>query len=242
MILLPAIDIRQGKCVRLLQGRPEQETIYFQDPVAVAQDWEAKGAEWLHLVDLDGAMSAGFENRTIAKEIFRTLRIPVQFGGGLREKQDVEEMLDAGAARVILGTAAVRRPEFLADIVSRRPEEVVVGIDAREGFVATHGWNRLEKLDVIAFARMLVQCGVRRVVYTDITKDGMLMGPNVEATRQLALETQLKVIASGGVASLEDLRRLAELQLCGVEGVIVGKALYEGRLSLREAIEALRTQ
>jgi phosphoribosylformimino-5-aminoimidazole carboxamide ribotide isomerase len=240
MILFPAIDMRQGKCVRLLQGRAEQETVYFQDPVAVAKRWEAEGAEWLHLVDLDGAMSVGFENRSIAKQIFRMLRIPVQFGGGLREAQDVEEMLGAGAARVIVGTAAVRRPEFLAEVVGRRPEEIVVGIDARDGFVATHGWNQLEKIEVSAFAKTLVQRGVRRVVYTDISKDGMLTGPNVEATRQLAQESHLKVIASGGVASLEDLRRLADLERCGVEGVIVGKALYEGKLSLREAIEAIR--
>jgi phosphoribosylformimino-5-aminoimidazole carboxamide ribotide isomerase len=238
MIILPAIDMRQGKCVRLLQGRADQETVYFQDPVAVAHRWEAEGAAWLHLVDLDGAMSEGSGNRAIGKRIFAALRIPVQFGGGVRSMEDVEEILEAGAARVIVGTAAVQHPEFLAEAVQRFGERIVVGIDARDGRVATHGWNQVGSLEAVAFARALARSGVQRVVYTDISKDGMLVGPNLDATKRLSAESQLKVIASGGVASLDDLRALQGLEIIGVEGAIVGKALYEQRFTLKEAIEA----
>lgn len=238
MIIFPAIDMRQGKCVRLLQGRAEQETIYFEDPIAVAQRWQAEGAAWLHLVDLDGAMSAGSGNRAIAKRIFGVLRIPVQFGGGVRSMEDVEEILEAGAARVIVGTAAVQNPEFLKEAVQRFSEQIVVGIDARNGQVATHGWNQVGSLEAVAFAQTLARSGVRRVVYTDIAKDGMLVGPNLEATQRLAVDSQLQVIASGGVGSLDDLRALRGLEPMGIEGAIVGKALYEGRFTLKEAIEA----
>src|SRR5262245_50504349 len=183
MIIFPAIDMRQGKCVRLLQGRVEQETVYFADPVAVARRWEAEGAAWLHLVDLDGAMSEASANRAIAKRIFAALRVPVQFGGGMRSMEDVEEILDAGAARVVLGTAAVKHPEFLAEALQRFGEGIVVGIDARDGRVATHGWNQIGSLEALAFAQALARGGVQRVVYTDISKDGMLVGPNLEATK-----------------------------------------------------------
>ena len=238
MIIYPAIDMRQGKCVRLLQGRAEQETVYFEDPVAVARRWEAEGADWLHLVDLDGAMSEGSGNRAIAKRIFAALQIPVQFGGGLRTMKDLDEIMEAGAARVVVGTAAVQHPELLAEGLQRFGERIVVGIDARDGRVATHGWNQVGSLEAVAFAKTLARSGVQRVVYTDISKDGMLVGPNLEATKRLAADSQLKVVASGGVASLDDLRSLHALENIGVEGAIVGKALYEGRFTLKEAIEA----
>src|SRR5262245_725971 len=180
MIILPAIDMRQGKCVRLLQGRVEQETVYFDDPVAVALRWESEGATWLHLVDLDGAMSAESGNRTLAKRIFAALRIPVQFGGGLRAMKDLEEILGAGAARVVIGTAAVQDPEFLTEALQRFGERIVVGLDARDGRVATHGWKEMESLEVVAFTKFLAQKGVQRLVYTDISRDGMLSGPNLE--------------------------------------------------------------
>jgi phosphoribosylformimino-5-aminoimidazole carboxamide ribotide isomerase len=237
MIILPAIDMRQGRCVRLLQGRTEQETVYFEDPVAVALRWEAEGAAWLHLVDLDGAMSGGLGNRAIAKRIFAALQIPVQFGGGLRAMEDLEEILEAGAARAVVGTAAVHHPEFLAEALQRFGERIVVGIDAREGRVATHGWNQVGSLEAVAFAQTLARTGFQRVVYTDISKDGMLAGPNLEATRRLATGSQLKVVASGGVASLDDLKALCRLENIGIEGAIVGKALYERRFTLKEAIE-----
>jgi phosphoribosylformimino-5-aminoimidazole carboxamide ribotide isomerase len=238
MIIYPAIDMRQGRCVRLLQGRAEQETVYFEDPVAVARRWEAEGADWLHLVDLDGAMSEGSGNRAIAKRIFAALRIPVQFGGGLRTMKDLDEIMEAGAARVVVGTAAVQHPELLAEGLQRFGERIVVGIDARDGRVATHGWNQVGSLEAVAFAKTLARSGVQRVVYTDISKDGMLVGPNLEATKRLAADSQLKVVASGGVASLDDLRSLHALENIGVEGAIVGKALYERRFTLKEAIAA----
>ncbi|MSO22312.1 MAG: 1-(5-phosphoribosyl)-5-[(5-phosphoribosylamino)methylideneamino]imidazole-4-carboxamide isomerase [Acidobacteria bacterium] len=238
MIIFPAIDMRQGRCVRLLQGRAEQETVYFEDPIAVALRWETEGAAWLHLVDLDGAMSEGAGNRVIAKRIFTALQIPVQFGGGLRAMEDLEETLEAGAARIVVGTAAVQQPEFLAKAVQRFGERIVVGIDARDGRVATHGWNQVGSLEAVAFAQTLARSGVQRIVYTDISKDGMLAGPNLEATKRLAVESQLKVVASGGVASLDDLRALCGLENVGIEGAIVGKALYERRFTLKEAIQA----
>jgi len=238
MIIFPAIDMRQGKCVRLLQGRADQEKVYFEDPVAVAHRWEAEGAAWLHLVDLDGAMSEGSGNRAIAKGIFAALRIPVQFGGGLRTMKDLEEILGAGAARVVVGTAAVQHPEFLAEALQQFGERIVVGIDARDGRVATHGWNQVGSLEAVAFAQTLARTGVQRVVYTDISKDGMLVGPNLEATKRLAVDSQLKVVASGGVASLSDLQALRGLENTGIEGAIVGKALYERRFTLKEAIAA----
>jgi len=238
MIIFPAIDMRQGKCVRLLQGRAERETVYFEDPVAVARRWEDEGAAWLHLVDLDGAMSQGSGNRATAKRIFTALRIPVQFGGGLRAMEDLEEVLEAGAARVVLGTAAVQHPEFLREALERFRERIVVGIDASNGRVATHGWNQVGSLEAVTHAQNLAQSGVQRIVYTDISKDGMLVGPNLEATKRLAMECHLRVIASGGVASIEDLHSLRDLEAFGIEGTIVGKALYERRFTLKEAIEA----
>jgi phosphoribosylformimino-5-aminoimidazole carboxamide ribotide isomerase len=239
MIIFPAIDMRNGKCVRLLQGRAEHETIYFEDPVAVAEQWQSEGAEWLHLVDLDGAMSSGTDNRGFAKKIFRTLRIPVQFGGGVRSMSDLQELLEAGASRVILGTAAVEDVDFLSKALARFSDRIVVGLDARDGLVATKGWKQVEQLEVLEFAASLSRKGLRRIVYTDISRDGTLTGPNFEATRRVAEKSALKVIASGGISSLEELRRLKLLEVCGVEGVIIGKALYEKKFSLKEALAAI---
>ena len=236
MIIFPAIDLRRGKCVRLLQGRTEDETIYSDDPVEMALRWQREGASWLHLVDLDSAMSNASENREIAKVIIRTLSIPVQFGGGVRNESDLDEILGGGASRVVIGTAAFRDPEFLKKAVEQYSDRIVVGLDARDGLLATHGWNQVEKVEALTFAKSLVQMGVERVVYTDISRDGMLSGPNWMVTEQLAQETGLKVIASGGVSSLEDLRVLKPLGRSGVEGVIVGKALYEEKFSLGDAI------
>jgi len=237
MIIFPALDLRHGKCVRLLQGRATQETVYSEDPVAVARMWEAEGARWLHLVDLEGAMSSGTENRALAKRIIKALGIPVQFGGGVRTMADFREMLEAGAGRVILGTAAIENSELLSEALSMYRERVVVGLDAKEGWVVTRGWNQVERLEALAFARALAKKGLIRVVYTDTLRDGMLGGPNLTTTRQMAEKSGLKVIASGGVSSLEDLRSLKQLEPYGVEGVIVGKALYERRFSLAEALE-----
>ena len=237
MIIFPAIDMRQGRCVRLLQGRPETATVYFDDPVAVALAWEQQGASWLHLVDLDGALGDQSINRMRAKQIFETLKIPVQFGGGVRNLENLEDLLQAGARRVILGTAAVEDPGFLKQALSRFEEQVAISLDAREGMIAIRGWQQTGSLPVIPFAKQLAEMGARRIVYTDISKDGMLGGPDLAMTRQMAASTGLKVIASGGISCLDDLKRVKVLEPLGVEGVIVGKALYERRFTLNQALQ-----
>jgi phosphoribosylformimino-5-aminoimidazole carboxamide ribotide isomerase len=237
MIVFPAIDMRRGCCVRLLQGRVEAEAVYFDDPVAVAVEWEKQGAQWLHLVDLDGAMASEDNNRVLARRIFKGLGIPVQFGGGIRSLETLEELLEAGASRVIVGTAAVENEEFLTQALSQFRERLVIGLDARDGVIATRGWQQTESLHAVSFARKLAEMGVERIVYTDISRDGMLCGPSLSATRQIAEESGLKVIASGGISSLDDLRHIKDLEPYGVEGVIVGKALYEGKFTLKQALQ-----
>jgi phosphoribosylformimino-5-aminoimidazole carboxamide ribotide isomerase len=242
MIVFPAIDLRRGRCVRLRQGRAEDETVYDDDPAAVAGRWVAQGAEWLHVVNLDGAFgeAASQPSRPInlqrLEEIHAAVpETPIQFGGGVRSLPDVETALGLGAARVILGTVAVQNPELVAEAIVRfGAERIVISIDARGGQVATHGWLETSDVTAVALGRAMRARGVLRAVYTDIARDGMLTGVNVESTALLARETGLWVIASGGVASLEDLRRLEAKG--NIEGVIIGQALYTGALSLREAI------
>ena len=255
MIVLPAIDLRRGKCVRLRQGRLEAETVFSDDPVAMAEHWVSQGAEWLHMVNLDGAFGQASSNLRVVKEIISsslqtfgyaqagppTSNLQIQFGGGLRTMADIEGALELGLTRVILGTVAVKEPSLVAEAVKRfGAERIVVGIDARKGQVATHGWQEVSSMTATELALRVRELGVERVVYTDIARDGMLSGVNVEATRELAQRTGLKVIASGGVSSLDDLRRLKEAEGSGVEGVIIGQALYTGALELQEAIEIAR--
>jgi phosphoribosylformimino-5-aminoimidazole carboxamide ribotide isomerase len=245
MIVFPAIDLRQGRCVRLRQGRAEDETVYDDDPAAVARRWVAQGAEWLHVVNLDGAFGQAASQRSRPINLQRLEEIhaavpqtPIQFGGGVRSLSDMQIALGLGAARVILGTVAVQNPDLVAEAIGRfGAERIVIGIDARDGQVATHGWLETSEVTAIALGRAMRARGVRRAVYTDIARDGMLTGVNVEATAHLARETGLAVIASGGVASLEDLRRLEARG--NIEGVIIGQALYTGTLSLRDAIRVL---
>jgi phosphoribosylformimino-5-aminoimidazole carboxamide ribotide isomerase len=244
MIVFPAIDLRRGKCVRLRQGRLEAETVFSDDPVAMAEHWVSQGAEWLHVVNLDGAFGQASLNLRVVKEIkssnfqHPTSNIQIQFGGGLRTMADIEGALELGLARVILGTVAVEEPSLVAEAVQRfGAERVVVGIDARRGQVATHGWQEVSSLAATELAFRVKELGVERVVYTDIARDGMLGGVNVEAVRELAQRTGLKVIASGGVSSLDDLRRLKKAEASGVEGVIIGQALYSGALELKEAMK-----
>lgn len=240
MIVYPAIDLRQGYCVRLVQGEASRERIYSQDPVAAARTWEEQGAQWLHVVNLDGALGddAG-ANLAALKGILGAVGARVQFGGGLRTADDVGRLLDAGVSRAVLGTVAVRAPAVVEEALARfGPERVVVGIDARGGRVATHGWRETSDLAAVDLARQVAALGVQRIIYTDILRDGMLTGPNVEATRRLAEQTGMAVIASGGVGSLEDIRALASGPATSIEGVIVGMALYEGCFTLAEAIAA----
>ncbi len=244
--ILPAIDLRQGRCVRLKQGDPNAETVFSDDPAAMAQHWASQGATWLHVVNLDGAF--GDPHQTVEAlpvnlqrltQIREAVDLPIQFGGGIRRLEDIALALDLGATRVVLGTVAVNDPAMVqAALAQFGPERIVVGIDAREGMVATHGWLRISDVRAVDLARAMADAGVRRVVYTDISRDGMLTGVNVAASVELAQASGLAVIASGGVRDLEDITALCAHKHDGIDGVIVGQALYEGRLSLTEALHA----
>ena len=243
MLIIPAIDLRQGKCVRLSQGRKDSATAYDVDPLGVARSFEVDGAKMLHVIDLDGAFGEGKSvNREVAREIIRTSSIPVQFGGGLRRVEDVEELISAGAARVVIGTMAVEAPEKLTRLVELFGARIVVGIDARDGQVMTRGWETRGQVAAVDLARRVAAVGVERVVYTDVARDGMLIGLNIEQTVRIARESGLKVTASGGVSSLADLRRLSDANEPGIDSVIVGKAFYEGRFTLKEALQAIDDQ
>ncbi len=242
--IFPAIDLRQGRCVRLRQGDPEAETVYSDDPVAVARHWVDQGATWLHVVNLDGAFAGRVTrggdlpiNLQRLAEIRQAVEVPIQFGGGLRTLEDIGLVLDLGATRVVLGTVAVTNPDLVRAALARfGADRIVVGLDARDGRVATHGWLEVSDVRVEDLGRAMAQAGVRRAVYTDIRRDGMLAGVDAEGAARLAETTGLRIIASGGVAGLADIRRLFSVAHRGVEGVIVGQALYTGRLDLRQAL------
>jgi phosphoribosylformimino-5-aminoimidazole carboxamide ribotide isomerase len=240
MLIIPAIDLKEGKCVRLYQGDMNQATIYSDDPVATALRWQSEGAERLHVVDLDGAVSGAGANTATIERICHALTAPVQVGGGLRTLEAIEQMFARGVRRVILGTVAYRQPEVVATACQRFPGRVTVGIDARGGKVAVQGWTEATTLDAIELARQCEQVGVSEIVYTDITRDGTEHGVNIEATVALAQAVTIPVIASGGVASLEDIHRLVPLAAKGIRGVIVGRALYTGAVQLAEALRIMR--
>ncbi|HHW13645.1 MAG TPA: 1-(5-phosphoribosyl)-5-[(5-phosphoribosylamino)methylideneamino]imidazole-4-carboxamide isomerase [Firmicutes bacterium] len=236
MIVIPAIDVRGGRCVRLYQGRADAETVYAADPVQVAARWQAEGATRLHLVDLDGAFHGSPQILDLLAAV-ADLGVPVEYGGGLRTLAHVEAALAAGARWVVLGTVAVTDPGLVAEACRRWPGRIMVALDAREGCVTTAGWEQDTALSAAAVGRRVKAAGVEEVIYTDIRRDGTLAGANVTATRALARETGLSVLASGGVSSLADLRRLKEAEPDGVCGAIVGKALYEGTLRLADALK-----
>ncbi|MBM3262432.1 MAG: 1-(5-phosphoribosyl)-5-[(5-phosphoribosylamino)methylideneamino]imidazole-4-carboxamide isomerase [candidate division Zixibacteria bacterium] len=237
MMIFPAIDIRNGKCVRLLQGRRDRETVYGDDPAAVARQWAAAGAGYLHIVDLDGAFSGNPLNEASVIRIREAVSIPIQLGGGIRTIGDMARQFAMGVTRVIAGTVAVSDPDLIKRAIDRwGPEHVVVGIDARDGYVAVRGWEQGSALSARDVGNQVRAAGVVRIVYTDIARDGMMTGPNMEATRRIARETGLRVIASGGVSGMDDLVAVAEAENDGIEGVIVGKALYEGAIDLAEAV------
>ncbi|MGB9904698.1 MAG: 1-(5-phosphoribosyl)-5-[(5-phosphoribosylamino)methylideneamino]imidazole-4-carboxamide isomerase [Desulfotomaculales bacterium] len=236
MLVIPAIDLREGKCVRLTEGRPDRETVYSNDPVAMASLWEEEGARCLHVVDLDGAFAGRPKNLEIIKKIIATVRVPVQVGGGIREMGAIEELLACGAKRVILGTVAILNPALVAEAVARYGEAVVIGIDAREGKVVIEGWGVTAEKQTLELAREMKEAGVERIIFTDVGRDGTLKGPNLAAIQEVALATGLKIIAAGGVTTLEDLVSLLQLETLGVEGVIIGKALYAGTLTFKEAL------
>ena len=236
MIIFPAIDLKDGLCVRLMQGDPERATVYGRDPVAMAARWVQEGARWLHLVDLDGAFSKGPKNREAVAAIAKSLTIPVQVGGGIRTLATIQEYLDMGVGRVILGTVALRDPDLVAAACRLYPRRIALGIDARDGMVAVEGWQEATDTDVRSLAERYSHLDLAAIIYTDIHRDGMSTGVNVDATRRLLESTAIPVIASGGVASLDDIRDLMPLVSLGLEGVIVGRALYNGTVRLPEAL------
>jgi phosphoribosylformimino-5-aminoimidazole carboxamide ribotide isomerase len=239
MIIIPAIDLRGGRCVRLTQGQASAETIYSENPVAIARQWEEAGAEMIHVVNLDGAMNKDDRaNLRALENILYEVSLPVQFGGGVRSLGDVERLDELGATRIVIGTAAVENPILLQHIIDEFGDTIVVGIDAREGRVALRGWKEQTDLSAIDFASKLAEMGVERIVYTDISRDGMLTGVNIDATREIAEASGLKVTASGGVSSLDDIYAVKDLEEYGVDSLIIGKALYEGLFTLEDALDA----
>ncbi|GAB4303292.1 MAG: 1-(5-phosphoribosyl)-5-[(5-phosphoribosylamino) methylideneamino]imidazole-4-carboxamide isomerase [Desulfuromonadia bacterium] len=236
MIVIPAIDLKGGKCVRLEQGLMDRDTVYADDPAAQALLWQQNGAELLHIVDLDGAFAGEPKNRRSIEAILSAIQIPAQLGGGIRDIPTIEAYLSLGIGRVIIGTAAQRNPDMVREACRLFPGRIVVGIDAKNGMVAVQGWAEVTGVTAIDLARRFEGMGVAAIVYTDISRDGMMQGPNIEATRQLAESLSIPVIASGGVSRLEDIRRLCLIEPSGVTGVITGKAIYSGALDLAEAI------
>lgn len=237
MIIIPAVDIKQGRCVRLLQGRMEDETQYSKDPCEMALRWENKGAQLIHIVDLDGAFEKKVINLDTIKAIVEKLHTPIQVGGGIRNSDTIRMYMDIGVSRVIIGSEALYHPEFVREACELFPGKIVVGIDARDGMVAVEGWSRTSQTRAIDLARQFESCGVAAINFTDIHRDGMQTGPNIEETAKLAEAVDIPIVASGGVHSLEDIRNLLKIEHKGVTGVITGKALYEGSLDLTEAIE-----
>jgi len=238
MQIIPAIDLKDGRCVRLSQGKLDSATYYGDDPIAVARSFKSAGAIRIHIVDLDGAFK-GVEspNRTVARNIIEKVNVPIQFGGGVRTISDVESLVAGGADLVILGTIATESTETLQSMVKKFGSKICVGIDARDGVVMTHGWAAATGLTAIGFACEVARLGVERIIYTDIKRDGMLIGPNIEQTVALARAANVFVTASGGVSSLEDIERLRVVDEPLVDGVIVGRALYEKRFTLEEALQ-----
>jgi phosphoribosylformimino-5-aminoimidazole carboxamide ribotide isomerase len=236
MQIWPAIDLRGGKCVRLKQGDYARETVYGDDPAAVAKQWVGEGAEFLHIVDLDGARDGTRANLAAVKAIVDAVDIPCELGGGVRDEATIDAYLDLGLSRLVLGTRALREPDWFRDVCSTRPDKLVLGVDARDGKVATDGWLETSGEDAVDLARRFDDLPLAAIVYTDIAKDGMLQGANLEAMRAMNEAVKAPVIASGGVTSEEDVRRLAEIAMAGC---IIGRALYEGRLTLRGALAAV---
>lgn len=239
MELYPAIDLRGGRCVRLLQGQFDAETVYSDDPVQTALRWQSEGTRWLHVVDLDGARTGKPQQLHILENIVDAVRIDVQFGGGIRAEHHLLKAFEAGATRVVLGSVAILYPEFAERIFDEWKERVVLGVDVREGKVAIRGWQEQTEVDALELIQRMAELGARRVIVTDIARDGTLQGPNLLLLKRLVQEAGIPIIASGGVSSLDDLLALKET---GVEGAIIGKALYTGAINLKEALEQVRTR
>ena len=237
MLVIPAIDLKNGSCVRLVQGRKTDVTVYDENPVEVAKQFADAGARMIHVVDLDGAFRGGESpNRAVLKEIVAAVDVAIEFGGGIRTLEDVQQLCEAGVARVVVGTVAVESPDLLRELIDSLGEKICVGIDARNGQVTIHGWETETRIEAGNLARSVVASGVRRIIYTDIARDGMLTGPNIEQTVAVARAANVHVTASGGVSSLDDIKRLRDAGEPLLDSVIVGKALYEQKFKLEDAI------
>ena len=242
MIIIPAVDIKNGKCVRLVQGRKEDETVFSDDPSAMAEKWAQAGAELIHVIDLDGAFEKSPQNLAAIRKILQTVDTPIQVGGGIRNESTVRRFLDMGVERVIVGTEAINHPEFVERISGMYPGRIIVGIDARKGLVAIEGWTETTRVKAVDLAKRFENCGLAAVNFTDIHRDGMQTGPNIEETRRLAEAIHIPVVASGGVATIQDIHNLLPLEAVGVIGVITGKALYSGTLDFKEALRVVNSK
>jgi len=241
MIIIPAIDLKDGFVVRLFQGRFDASNVYSHNPGTVARHWQKQGAELIHLVDLDGALTGAIKNLHLVKEILSAVTVPIEFGGGVRNRKIINELLDLGVSRVVLGTRAAEDKDFLKAVFTEFQQRIIISIDARKGKVLTKGWqNAQQDLHAADFACRLKDIGFAEFIYTDILKDGTLQGPNIKGLRSILQGSGLKVIASGGISSLDDIARLKSLESEGVEGIIIGKALYEEKFSLKDALRLLK--
>lgn len=236
MIIFPAVDVRGGKAVRLFQGRSDRETVYSDSPLEMGKRWQEQGAKWLHVIDLDGAFAGFSPNLNAIKELVKNVDIPVQLGGGIRSLEAAKKWLQNGVQRLIIGTKALENREFLVALCKHYPKRIVVGVDARDGKVATHGWTYTSEIKATDFLRDLTELDIAAVVFTDITRDGALSGPNLEALQEAIQYSPVPVIASGGVTTVDDVKAIAKLN---VEGIIIGTALYDNKISLADAINAV---
>ncbi|WP_446899402.1 1-(5-phosphoribosyl)-5-[(5-phosphoribosylamino)methylideneamino]imidazole-4-carboxamide isomerase [Clostridium sp. LBM24168] len=237
MIILPAIDLRDGKCVRLYQGKFEKSEVVGEDPLKVASEFRRARAEYIHMVDLDGALNGKIKNLDVILNIVKTVGIPVELGGGIRNMETVDMLVEGGVSRVILGTAALKNPDFVKKSVKRHGDKIAVGIDAKDKKVAVNGWLDVSSVDYIDFARQMENIGVKTIIFTDISKDGTLQGPNIEQLSEINDNVGCNIIASGGIKNIDDLKHINEM---GIYGAITGKAIYSGNIDLKEAIELCR--
>lgn len=241
MIIYPAIDLKDGQCVRLVQGKAENKTVYSSDPGSMASSFQEQGAQWLHVVDLDGAFEGQPRNMQAIAQIASRISIPFQVGGGLRKMEDVNRVLEMGASRAIIGTRAVTSPAFIEELLKAfGPDKIVLGLDARDGMVAIEGWVEKSSLKAVDFGRDMHQMGVKTAIFTDVSRDGLLQGPNLESIQAMAEQTGLNIIASGGVSTADNIKKLQALESQGVSGAIIGKALYDGKITIWEALDAAR--
>jgi phosphoribosylformimino-5-aminoimidazole carboxamide ribotide isomerase len=237
MLIIPAIDIRKGRCIRLAQGNVRDETVYSEQPVSVAKLWQLNGAKMIHLVDIDGAITGAPKNLATILKIVRAVKIPVQMGGGIRDMETLEKVFDGGVERAILGTSAVTASlDFLKDAYAKYKNRIIVGIDAKRGLVAINGWKEITNRKALNIAKEVQDIGIKEIIYTDIEKDGMLCGPNFKSIKEIAEAVEMGVIATGGISGIKDVEHLLAMEKYGVSGMIIGKAMYTGRIDLKAAI------